>query len=62
MEQYLHLSTYDKQDLARRLGVGRSVIRIGTLHILYYTIYHALFFRYHIMDDLMQIQRMAFYF
>ncbi|CDH93388.1 putative cleavage and polyadenylation specificity factor subunit 1 [Caenorhabditis elegans] len=40
VEQYLHLSLYDKTDLARRLGVGR----------------------YHIIDDLMQLRRMAFYY
>ncbi|CAP34673.1 Protein CBR-CPSF-1 [Caenorhabditis briggsae] len=40
VEQYLHLSVYDKTDLARRLGVGR----------------------YHILDDLMQLRRMAYYY
>ncbi|CAL2042312.1 unnamed protein product [Caenorhabditis brenneri] len=40
VEQYLNLSTYDKTDLARRLGVGK----------------------YHIIDDLMELRRMAFYY
>ncbi|EFO97928.1 CRE-CPSF-1 protein [Caenorhabditis remanei] len=40
VEQYLHLSLYDKTDLARRLGVGR----------------------YHIIDDLMHLRRMAYYY
>ncbi|CAI2349862.1 unnamed protein product [Caenorhabditis sp. 36 PRJEB53466] len=40
VEQYLHLSAYDKHDLARRLGVGR----------------------YHIMDDLIQLRRMAYFY
>ncbi|CAB3406616.1 unnamed protein product [Caenorhabditis bovis] len=40
VEQYLHLSTVDKQDLARRLGASR----------------------YHIIDDLIQLRRMALYY
>uniref|UniRef100_A0A8R1HRB4 Cleavage and polyadenylation specificity factor subunit 1 n=1 Tax=Caenorhabditis japonica TaxID=281687 RepID=A0A8R1HRB4_CAEJA len=40
VEQYLHLSSYEKQDLARRLGVGR----------------------YHIIDDLLHLRRMAYYY
>ncbi|CAD6192787.1 unnamed protein product [Caenorhabditis auriculariae] len=40
IEQYLHLSNSDKQDLARRLGASR----------------------YHIIDDIVQMRRMASYF
>uniref|UniRef100_A0A1I7WNC7 CPSF_A domain-containing protein n=1 Tax=Heterorhabditis bacteriophora TaxID=37862 RepID=A0A1I7WNC7_HETBA len=60
VEQFMHLSTAEKQDLARRLGASRYYLIFSNFQFLNNIANY--YYRYHIMDDLVQIRRLATYY